>query len=173
MLVNRIRRFWQTLRPGVTAADLSFIGAFLNSRLAGLFFAMTEAGRAHCVATARQSQKLAAASSLPLDHFLLLQAALLHDAGRRQGDMTIWQRVAAVALAAADPGHARRLAARRGPRGSLSHAIYIYYQHPAIGADLIRRAGGGDVLADLVARHHSGGDAPPELVILRRADDAN
>ena len=112
----------------------------------------------------------------PVNRGLLIRAALLHDVGRRKGDMDVWGKVFAVLMADFFPRESSSMA-KRGAGGILdrpAHALFVYYNHPQIGAEMLRNIGMG-AEADLALRHHD----PPqpdekiELTILRRADEMN
>ena len=101
----------------------------------------------------------------------LVRCALLHDVGRRRGDLDILGKVFAVLMMHYLPSASARLMERPG---RLGHALYVYRHHPAIGAALLRKIGMEEEAA-VIERHHMAA-APGDstvLVLLREADARN
>lgn len=106
----------------------------------------------------------------------LLQAALLHDAGKADAGIRLWHRAARVLLTATAPGAWERLSAcptgRRRP-------FWVLAEHPARGAVWVETQGGGADLVALIRYHESaapaawaGGPLTEWHAALRRADGA-
>jgi len=106
---------------------------------------------------------------------VLLEAALLHDVGKSKGRVRLWHRVAKVLLDALSPALSERLGADSA--GSWRYQFYVQAHHPALGAEIVRVAGGKSSVAELIADHHTpvgeterrGLDAE-RLISLQRAD---
>ena len=175
MIFGRIRQFARAVAASVTDDDMRFVCDYLPDDLRPLFFAMSVPDQHHAIMTARTALSLARASDSGVDERLLARVALLHDVGRRAGDMGaggIVGKVATVLIASVAPSWARKRA--EGDGSAMTHWLHIYYHHAAIGAHLIRDAG-YEREAAIVARHHelSRDDDEPELKILRMADNLN
>jgi putative nucleotidyltransferase with HDIG domain len=94
---------------------------------------------------------------------VLVRAALLHDVGKVRLPFRLWQRIAVHLYTP------RRLPSEPPMRG-LRGAWQVKLHHAQYGAEMIRLAGGGEAVAELVARHHRPGeDAQAEL--LKRIDE--
>lgn len=106
---------------------------------------------------------------------VLTEAALLHDVGKSGGRIRLWHRVSKVLLDAVSPELNERLGS--DDRDSWRYPFYVQGHHAALGATMIREAGGDPAVAALVAEHHTpveetarqGLDAE-RLVLLQRAD---
>ena len=97
-----------------------------------------------------------------------LAAALLHDVGKLDSGFSVPGRVVAtVAAGAAGRETARQWSARHGFR----RRIGLYVEHPRLGADMIRVAGGTEEAAIWAGAHHSP-DTWPSLPIPRAVVDA-
>jgi len=99
----------------------------------------------------------------------LMQAALLHDAGKvlpavRQGShgaqLRVWHRVAVVLIRALYPALLRRVAQDRP--GSWRYPFYVLLHHAALGAGLAIEAGSDPLAAELIYWHHT---APDESLL--------
>jgi putative nucleotidyltransferase with HDIG domain len=133
----------------------------------------------HCFNVAYTAQQLAACSS-GLRLRLLTRAALLHDVGRLNNDLSTAVKVLAVLFSAAFPVRARQWADGKLRRthcivARFHHGLFVYYHHGAIGAKRLQQLGSEAELIKMVARHHQLGadDDSAELALLRQADQMN
>jgi len=100
----------------------------------------------------------------------LLAAALLHDVGKSDHPLHIWERVVIVLGKAFFPGQVRRWG--QGEPTGWRRPFVVAEQHPAWGADMAAEAGASPTTATLI-RHHqdllvaSGSqDTPPSPITL-------
>ncbi len=111
----------------------------------------------------------------------LAQAALLHDAAKHLGGVTLFHRVAVVLIKAFAPGAWQRIKqSPEPPRRSLRYPLWAHANHPTTGARLAADAGCVAQAVSLIRRHQ---DAVPPgvdhtreddlLFALQRADDDN
>jgi hypothetical protein len=113
----------------------------------------------------------------------LLQAALLHDAGKsvpaggRSADargplqrLTVWHRTAVVLLQGLAPGWLARLAA--DGRG-WKRPFAIHVQHAQASAELAAQAGCTPEAVALIRRHHEPDPDDNRLALLQWADEQN
>ncbi len=175
MISRRISQFLHAITARITREDQTFLKRWLpEESLRHLFAAMTVADQCHALRTAHTAESLLLA--LPEDasanRRLLVRTALLHDIGRRKGDMGTWGKVLTVLLDAAFPRWSRVQGEQEG--GWLSRLLHTYYFHPRIGADMLRQKGYPEEAA-LIERHHApaSADDPLELCLLRKADRLN
>ncbi|MCU0508627.1 MAG: hypothetical protein MUC34_09505 [Anaerolineae bacterium] len=111
----------------------------------------------------------------------LAQAALLHDAAKRLGGVTILHRVAVVLIKAFARDHWERLKARPAPaRVSPLYPLWAHANHALTGAQLAEQVGCCEEAVELIRRHQD--PLPPPdaraeqdalLAALQKADDDN
>jgi hypothetical protein len=124
---------------------------------------------------------LAAVHAAGFNDPALAQAALLHDAAKWQGGVTLTHRVAVVLIKAFAPARWEQLkAASEPPRRSLIYPLWAHANHPTTGARLAESAGCLPEAVDLILHHQD--QLPPEdqrserdalLAALQKADDDN
>jgi len=168
------RRFFRSLRPGPPrAADVAWVRDVLPPGAFALWNRMPNPDRRHSVAVARRVERALAGTPYAGDG-RWLAAALLHDVGKVDSGLRTYGRVVAT-LAASAAG--RETAEAWTTRGGFTRRVGLYVQHPRLGADMIRVAGGPEEAARWAAAHHdpSAWDAtgiPREVVdALHAADD--
>lgn len=108
----------------------------------------------------------------------LLQAALLHDAAKHRGGVTLFHRVGVVLIKAWRPALWQRWAGMTEPRRrDLRYPFWAHAHHPELGARLAADSGCGPLVVALIAHHQDGrasSSAEAELLTqLRSADDDN
>lgn len=179
-MIGRVRQFYRALTARLTADDIERVKKLLPAAAQPLFFAMHRADQYHAFRVAHTAKELAA--KLPdreqakLNHALLIRACLLHDVGRKKGDLDIAGKVWAVVLTKLLPALSHRLAdsKRGGALEYITHGLYVYYHHPEIGAARLRAAGLAAEAA-IIAGHHLPLAATDslELRLLKLADELN
>lgn len=174
--LGRVGQFWRAIRAAVTPGELDWVRKQLPQRAWPLFFGMHPADQRHVLNVAGTALELAEQEP-GADKALLTRCALLHDAGRRRGALDIWGKVWAVLAERCLPLGLRRRLRRRQVRSLLDrpgYALYVYREHPRLGAEMLRRLG-LFAEADIIARHHEppAEGEPIELTLLRRADEMN
>lgn len=177
----RVRQFVSALgayiRP-LTAGERAEARAWLPESAWVLFDAMPRNDQRHSLNVLRSLR--AAGYAEPA----LMQAALLHDAAKSSGGITLFHRVAVVLLKIARPDWAPRMAQTPAPaRGSLRYPFWAHANHPQLGAEMTAAAGCDPLAVTLIRRHQepskgaeeqrSGGDIALLLTALRAADDDN
>ena len=101
---------------------------------------------------------------------IVLQSALLHDAGKALAPFTVVERSLTVFLQASAPP---LFAAARRWLPVLERRYRRYRDHARLGAELVLQAGGPPRLAQVIAEHHGEVGTLPETQRLRRADRLN
>ena len=142
-MMQRVWQFFQALRARLSPADRLFVEEHLPLQLQTMFWGMTLPDQCHALRVARTALELAQREGpAGLDRELLLRGGLLHDIGRQQGDMGTLGKVFAVLCYGMFPQLSRQWAAAGQGciLASLRRALYIYAQHPEIGAQRLRQA---------------------------------
>ena len=147
----RVGQVFAVRRARTHPPDPEAVAAILPEPLHQIFRAMPPEDQSHGMAV------LAALTADGETDAPLLQAALLHDAGKAEAGVGVLHRSARVLLASTWPALWRRLSAHptgwRRPFWAVAH-------HPERGAIWVSASGGSPPLADLVRRHEE--DAPAE-----------
>jgi hypothetical protein len=142
----------------------------LGPGLYSLFRSMPKQYRVHALVVYRRVKE--SEGSEPA----LLQAALLHDAGKFDPAtgryVTVAHRVAVVLLEALPGGRRllRRLAAPGHGNGVVFYPFYLSRRHAALGARLAEQHGASPATVRLIAGHHGRGD-DSALKLLQSADE--
>lgn len=164
----RIKQFIRAVTAKVTVEDGKYISAHLNGEEQKLFFAMSVADQAHSLRTAYTIERLIIEDKRGVDREFLIRCALLHDVGRRAGDLTIRGKIFVVLITTFAPKIAERLEING------NHALYVYHHHAELGARKLQQIGLFKE-AKIIAKHHAPpkSDDPLELKLLRIADNEN
>ncbi|HEY7135858.1 MAG TPA: HD domain-containing protein [Acidimicrobiia bacterium] len=150
-VVHLARRFFGALRPGAPSArDRAWVAEVLTPAELGLWNRMPNQDRRHSVAVTRRVQAQLHAIGEGDDR-RWLAASLLHDVGKVDAGLGVYGRVVAtLAIAAAGRDAADAWVTKRG----FTRRVGLYAQHPRLGADMIRVAGGTEEAAQWAAAHH-------------------
>ena len=179
-MIKRILQFYRAITAKLSAEDIRQIKKYLPPAAQNLFFAMHLADQYHTFNVYKTAiflyQKLPAIEQAQVNYKLLLRSALLHDVGRKNGDLNVIGKVATVLLTSFMPNFSKRIAAKkvRGILARPSYWLYIYYNHPMIGAAKLKAIGMVSE-AEIVAKHHNAAEETDsiELKILKLADEQN
>ncbi len=179
----RVRQFFRAvgacLAP-LDEAERAEVYAVLPERARPLFDAMPRNDQRHGLEVLRALRLRGYGEAAAQPMAALLQAALLHDAAKAEGGITLLHRVAIVLLKAFRP---HWLAGWRGraapPHGDLRYPFWMHVNHPALGAQLAAEAGCPPQTVNLIRRHQDPIVATGErsgdndLAALQAADDDN
>ena len=172
-MLQRVKQFIAALTARITAADRQLVSQELSLEESQLFWAMNLPDQRHALNVATTAMKLAGKWPT-IDRQLLLRCALLHDVGKVKGDLSTFDKIITVLAYKAIPRWARSWGryGRGNKLANVRHAFYIYFHHGDRSATMLRELG-LDQEAAIVAKHHEApvDDDPPELVLLRQADE--
>ena len=173
---KRIKQFIRAMGARITLDDRAFIGEHLNPAEQAVFYGMSVQDQFHCRRVAKDILALANGRN-DIERCFLIRCALLHDTGRRWGDVSTWDKIAAVLLHYFFPEQTRAWAKDgRGTRlENLRHALHVSACHPQRGVDLLRPIGVEPELLAVIGAHHNSPTVkdPPALTLLRQAYDLN
>lgn len=173
-MMKRIRQFFLAVLAEVSAKDREFLEQNLGREQQALFLGMSVPDQCHAFRTTHTAITLAKNVKEKVDLPFLTRCALLHDVGRRDGEFGIFWKCFAVLFADLFPSQAQAYGEGAHGDGVLHRKMRVYYHHAEIGADMLLREGFA-AEAEIVRRHHKAPaeDDPPELRILRMADEMN
>jgi hypothetical protein len=169
-----LARFFRSLRPSaVTPSDDAWAATFLTASEQTLYEAMPPVDRRHAIDGAR-----AVARSVPEPALHdAVEAALVHDVGKRHASLGVFGRSVATAIGwvvRSDTGRAS-LGASPGLRGRVG----CYLRHDVVGAEEVAAAGGSNLAVGWTADHHHPGrfaslsTSPGVVAALDAADDGS
>ncbi len=173
----RVRQFFQGLVARVEPHELALATQALPPEAAALFLRLPVDVQRHSL------NVLAAVHERGFYNADLDAAALLHDAGKLAADeagvrLGPWLRGPLVLLEAFAPARLYSIA-RDDPARGRRYAVYVYLEHPRLGAERAQQAGCSDLTCRLI-RHHQddpaltgGGESQRRLLVaLQAADDS-
>lgn len=167
-IFKRAKQFFRAVTARLTEEDEKYISAHLSERERKLFFAMSKPDQFHCLRTAYTVEKKFLPENPHVEKNFMIRCALLHDSGRVKNDLSIAGKIFTVLITKFFPALAEKL------ERSGNHALYIYKNHPAIGAAKLKKIG---LIreSEIISEHHAKPDEndPDELKILRLADEEN
>ena len=161
-MIYRIRQFFKGLIAHVDDNDI-LINQNLNLLEKGLFLKLSSHEKMHAVNTAYTIKKLCSSKN----YEILVKAALLHDIGKINGSMGIIKKSVLVLMDRFLPKVSRSLTSKIS-------MFNIYYNHPEIGAKLLRKVSTDEQVIMLVQYHQSSDNYSIEgLKLLKKADSLN
>ncbi len=171
----RVKQFFGALTARVDERDEQALTSVLTPSQRALFRQMPTHDRRHSLNVC-QSLRRAGYTEHTAKGRALLAAALLHDVGKSQGRIWLWQRVAIVLLTRWAPSLLGWLGRGR-PRGWRGGFV-VHRQHAAVGARLAEQAGCSPLTVTLIRRHQEArGDGLSRenelLAALQQADATN
>lgn len=142
----RVWQFWQLLSKRISPEQQAEVRGWLSPALYDVFCKLNLAEQHHAY---QVRTTLVAAGHTEPD---LLTAALLHDVGKSQMPLAVWEKVAIVL--------GNRFFAQTAKAWGQNQVVSWWrrpfinaYQHPAWGADLVAGAGAPARVVELVRRH--------------------
>ena len=168
----RLWQFWRNLTAvPLSSQEMAAITAVLTPEEASLFQRFSSSDQQHSYRVLYTLR--AAGYTQPA----LLKAAVLHDVGKIEYDLTIWERSLAVLLAIVWPQRVEGWG--QGEARGWRRPFVIKAQHPDWGADMVAAAGGDSLAVALIRRHQdmvleTANDEEDQLLrLLQWADDQN
>lgn len=164
MVGYRVKQFYSGLVAKVDDQDVIFLRTYLSEEEIQLFYKLAVYEQKHCVRVAREVKKLQEEQNIKSD--LLVKAAILHDIGKVENRLNIFEKSLLVVLHKLTNGKMRFM--------SKSKAVDTFYNHPDKGYEVLKKYGYDEKLLYLIKNHHNYsiyGDK--ELNILIKSDNNN
>jgi len=175
--LRRIRQFFRATLARVRPGELAETEALFTPAQMALFQRMERSDQRHCLDVFYTLRRAGHHDRA------LLQAALLHDAGKTVPAggkstetrgllqrLTVWHRTLVVLLPSIAPNWMARLAA--DGRG-WKRPFALHVQHAQTSAELAAQAGSAPEVVALIRRHHEPEPDDTRLALLQWADEQN
>ncbi len=140
-MLYRFKQFIRGLFAKITPADETFIQIYLTKGEALLFHRLRVGEQRHSLNIAYDCLEAS-----PY-HRMLIKAALLHDVGKVNSNLTLIHKALVVVIM-------KLPIPERILPGFLKKALYYKRQHPTLGAELLKRIGTEPSVVFLVRHHH-------------------
>jgi putative nucleotidyltransferase with HDIG domain len=168
-VIYRIKQLWWavTARP---VAD-ALVAEWLNSAEIPLFRRYTPNDQQHALRVVRHLQQINATDPS------LIKAALIHDIGKTQLALTVWDRCLIVLASLLMPQRAAHWGLDESRRDSWRKPFIVKQHHARWGAEMAAAAGCDSLTIELIARHqdkNTTSNNPKTAALLERlqwADD--
>jgi putative nucleotidyltransferase with HDIG domain len=167
-IFKRVKQFYRALTANISIEDEKYLMQHLNRQEQDLFFKLGLIDQFHSLKVAYTIERLIIDDKEGVDKEFLIHCALLHDIGKIDVRLGVWEKVFSVLVTTFLP----KLADELELKGN--RAIYIYRNHAKLGGQKLQKMGLFNE-AKIVARHHSPprADDSKELKLLRLADEEN
>lgn len=157
-MLYRVRQFYKALFAKMAPSDQAFYKQYLTEKEIMLFEQLRVYDQKHSVLVARHLARLN-----PQDAYMI-KAGLLHDIGKQVYPLNPVEKGIMVILHKLSKGKIQGLKQLKMVKG--------YYEHPLLGYELLRKAGGYDKhLLMLVRDHHQNQVGDERLKLLQQADN--
>lgn len=169
--VYRFSQFMRSLTTKPSSERLEMINTYLSPGLRSLFDGMQPSEQVHALHVFTDLRQQGQ------NHPELLCAALLHDVGKAEFPLQLWERVFIVLVQWLLPKQVD--AWGQGEARGWRKALVVARNHPIWGADMIQQAGGKQLVQDLVRWHQDPPDPDMDqtqrslLMALQEADNRN
>jgi putative nucleotidyltransferase with HDIG domain len=152
-------------------SDQALVTNYLDDAGRFLFYQMDMTEQRHSIKVARRLLH-EVAFRRGIDTERLIQAALLHDAGKVKGELRWFNRIVIGLIRRVAPKLRQRWAMRERQK-SWRYACYVDLVHPERGAYMAQSLGIDSQVVELIRAHHApiNQHTIPELLYLQTADD--
>lgn len=159
----RVKQFLWSLDTRIGREDMEYVKKNLSGREYALFMKLSKQERKHSVKVARDVE--AECLSEGLDAGELVKVSLLHDIGKLKQRLSSIDKSVLVIADKVSKGRIRDLDSRK---------VEVYFNHGAIGAELLKGYGLSERALYIIGNHHNQDiEGDRELDILRRYDGKN
>lgn len=170
MILHRIQQFYSALTAEVRAEELEFVNSYLHPPEQTLFYQMSVVDQRHVLDATYIALELMHTKNV--EDRMLTRAVLLHDVGKKDGELTILDRTLVVLLQRLCPHRmvGWALEGRGGFIRNRRHAFFVAVNHEMRGAMELERIGCEEGVVQLVRNHHRPENDDWRMSILQEAD---
>lgn len=158
----RVKQFWWSLISSIDENDIKYLNLHLTDVEKSLFMRLKKSEQKHCINVAKDVEQMCFHKNAKYDR--LIKVALLHDIGKIQNRLTIFDKSIIVILDYISKGKLRKLKNIK--------KVNVYYNHGEIGAKILKGYGYEQRFLYLIENHHNKNiENDEELDIIRNCDD--
>lgn len=159
---KRIKQFFTQCFSKMNQDDIAFVCNHLNEQEQKLFFQLSVLNQKHSVSVTYTLLTLK-----PNISNILIKAALLHDIGKINSNLTITNKILAITLHHFFPKISLQFA-KKNP----NHFLHYYFFHPQIGVQHLKDIHSNAKIIHIVAAHHEQ-SLNLDVQLLQQADELN
>lgn len=169
MSFYRVKQFIWGFTSLFKEIDYTYVTKFLNEKEINIFNKLKHNDKHHCIRVCKDSIKMRNDLNINVDMYKLGRAALLHDVGKSYRHLSLVEKSVVVLLDKATKGKIKRY--------NNIKQINVYYNHPKIGIDILKKNGfeNDKELLKVVRYHHNKiiDENNEILKIIKICDDKN
>lgn len=169
-MIQRVKQFYMAITCKITDEDKKFIEAYLNKNEQELFYRLSVSEQCHCVRVTKDIKNFIYNKTNDLKYNLskeeLIKVALLHDIGKINCNLNVFEKSIMVLLNKFTKGKLKKL--------NNIKKVDVYYNHGIMGENILNKMQYSERFLYLVKNHHNNdiiGDM--ELDMIKKCDDRN
>lgn len=149
MIFYRVKQFYWGIKSLFIKDDFAILNKYLNKSELSLFMKIDKAERYHSIRVCKSVIKYVNNNGVvDIDEYKICKCALLHDIGKAQAKLNIFDKSIIVIISFITRG--------KFLKRNKSKKIVNYYDHPRIGAEILESIKGMSVdIIDCVRYHHN------------------
>lgn len=165
MAIYRVKQFIWAAKSLVEDIDSEYVNKFLNKKERKLFNKLKKTDKHHCIRVCKDAIDLSKGTNININR--VAKAALLHDIGKSEYGLNIFEKSMLVILHKVSNGKIKRF--------DNFKSIDSYYNHAAKGANLLKHFNTYDKeFLDAIRYHHDKkSDLNKLLQIIKESDNRN
>lgn len=146
MKFYRVRQFIWGVESAFKKIDYSYIETYLNKDEINMFNKLKKSDKYHCLRVCKDSLSLLEDNNINIDEYKVGKAALLHDIGKSKYHLNLIEKSTIVLLDKFSKGNLKKY--------DNIKPINIYYNHPKIGYEMLKKQNYDKELLEVVRYHH-------------------
>jgi len=168
-MIYRIKQFYWAIQSLFRNHDFEMPNKYLNESELSLFMKITRSERNHSIRVCKAAlEYIRNEKILDIDEVIMCKCALLHDIGKYRARLNIFYKSIVIIV--------NRITCGKFLKYTQSKRIINYYNHPQIGADLLKNIEEDNIdIINCIRYHHDNKNTKDNiyLEILRMCDNLN
>ncbi|RII31961.1 HD domain-containing protein [Clostridium chromiireducens] len=168
-MIYRIKQFHWAIQSVFQNTDCEIPNKYLSKSELSLFMKVTKSERNHSIRVCKAAlEYIRDENILDIDKCIMCKCALLHDIGKSKARLNIFYKSIIIIINKITYGNFLKY--------TQSQRINNYYNHPQIGADLLKNINEDNIdIINCIRYHHDDNNAKDNtyLKILKRCDNLN